>query len=145
MHGKEFLVRLVRTYFILVTLITAATFVLGLYLDPGARFGYAAFSTPLIYAACGILPNAVMYSKRELTLKEFLVRKAVQFVLIEVIILSVAFYGINIHMEKDRAIMMGICILAIYVLVHIIYWIQNYFSARKITEELISFQKNINL
>lgn len=143
MQGKEFLISSLRTYFIVVTLITVSTLVLGLYLDPDARFGYEAFASPLIYGACGILPNVVMYTKRELTMKELLVRKAVQLVLIEGFVLFAAFWGTNIYAEQKGAVIgMSGSIFVIYVLVHVIDWLQNCMSARRITEELILFQKN---
>ena len=143
MHGKKFIISLITTYFRLVTLITVATLVLGLYFDPNACFGYTVFAAPLFYGACGVLPSVVMYSKRELTVKALLVRKLIQFVLIEVLILSVAFHNTGIQGEYlDVAIGMGISIFLIYVLAHMIDWLQNYMSAKRMTEELINFQKN---
>ena len=49
MNGKEFAIRLMTTYFTLVTLITAATLGMGQYFEPEASFGYEAFASPLIY------------------------------------------------------------------------------------------------
>ena len=74
MHGKEFIMKIIRTYFTLVTLITVAIFLIGAQLAPDASLSYTAFAIPLIYAACGVLPSVVMYSRKELTVKQFLVR-----------------------------------------------------------------------
>lgn len=142
MRGKEFVADLARTYFILVTLITAATFFLGIYFDPNASFGYDAFLSPLIYAACGTLPGVVLYSRHELTLKGFLFRKALQFVLIETIVLSVAFPYASDHTSRENVLpVLGTCIFVIYVLVHVIEWGLDCLSARKMTQDLIHLQR----
>lgn len=143
-RNEAFVDSLVRTYFILVTLITAAMLILGLCFDPYARFGYEAFASPLIYGACGVLPNAVMYSKRELSVKEFLVRKAIQLVLIELLVLAAAFGGTDIPAERPNVVLvMGISIFFIFLIVHVIDWIWSCISARQITEELMSFQQKL--
>lgn len=145
MHGKEFIRNMMVSYFSLVTLITVVIFAMGLYLEPDARFGYDAFAAPLIYGACGILPNAVMYTKRELTVKEFLVRKVIQFILIEAIVLFVAFYGSDIRIkQKEIIIGVGVSVFIVYVVSHIIDWVLDYVSARRMTEELIKMQQSVN-
>lgn len=144
MHGKEFLINLITTYFALVTLITIAILILGSYFAPEASFGYIAFASPLIYGACGVIPTAVMYSKRELTMKEIVIRKIIQFFLVEGIVLAVTFQSLDIHTEQRKVLIsMAICVFIIFILAHIISWIQNYMSARQMTKELILFQQNV--
>lgn len=138
------IMEMLTSYFTLVTLITMATLVMGLCFDPEATFGYEAFATPLIYAACGVLPVVVMYSKKELSTKEFIVRKVIQFVLIEVMILFVAFYKTGIVGKRKEVIVgMGISVFVVYVLAHVIDWIQNYLSAKQMTEQLMKLQENV--
>ena len=86
MQGKELLSKMFRNYFVLVTLINAVIFVSGSIARPDARFGYSVFVMPLIYALAGILPQAVMYSNRELSIKEVLLRKFIQLLLIELLV-----------------------------------------------------------
>lgn len=143
MHGKEFWNDLIRSYFTLVTLITAATLVLGLSLEPDVRFGYEAFASPLIFALCGVVPNVVMYSKKELTIKELLVRKLLQLILIEILVLLVAFYGTEQYAKTERITAIGISIFVIYIITHIIDWFLDYRSAKKMNEELIRFQQTV--
>ena len=57
-------------FFISVTLIDLAIFILGCLLEPELKFGYEAFAYPLIYGVIGSLPGLVMYSKKELTMKQ---------------------------------------------------------------------------
>ena len=92
MRGKDFWIDFVRTYFMIVTLITLVMCVVGQVVMPDQTFGYEAFTAPLIYALVGTVPNIVLYSKHELKVKELLFRKVLQLLLIEAGVLFVAFY-----------------------------------------------------
>lgn len=143
MQGKDFINDLITTYFTLVTLITAVMYVLGIYYIPNASFGYEGFAAPLIYAAYGTLPNIVMFSKKELSVKEFLIRKAIQFILIEVIVLAVALPGTATSpYNVEIAIALAISVFVIFILSHLFDWFQNSMSARRMTEDLLAFQRN---
>lgn len=141
MHGKEFILECIRTFLTVVTLINVVMFFLGLYLMPEARFGYEAFAVPLIYGLVGTLPNLVMYSKRELKVGELVVRKIIQFILIEVFVLFTAFYN---SVEEARTMELigstAISIFVVYVIATLLDWVQNYLAAKQMTEELQRFQ-----
>lgn len=139
MHGREFVNSLLTSYFTIVTLITIVMLVLGMHFYPDASFGYVAYALPLIYGVCGVLPNVVMYSRHELSVKEFLVRKVIQLILIEVIVLFVAFGGNE--EEPSVVIATGIGIFVVFVVSHVIDWIQECLSAKRMTEDLIKLQQ----
>jgi len=142
MHGKELIRDIINTYFMLVTMIVGAMMVLGTYFMPDVRFGYEAFGTPLRYAAFGTLPNLVMYSKRELTMKQFLIRKIIQLILVEVIVIAVA---LPIEMfeggKTEIVLALAFSVFVIYLLTHLIDWFQNCAAAKQMTEELLIFQQ----
>lgn len=143
MHGKEFVIDFIRTYFSVVTLINVAILIMGLQIATDSRFGYDAFAAPLIYGAAGTLPNIVMYCKRELKVKELLFRKIVQFILIEVVVLFVAFYNqIDVAKQPKIIITVAISIFVVYVIASLIDWIQNSISAKQMTVELVKFQES---
>ena len=143
MQGKELINDMIYTYFMLVTMILGIMMVLGMNFMPEVRFGYEAFRAPLIYAFYGTLPNIVMYAKKELTVKQFLIRKIVQLVLVEIIVITVAI-PVEIMVEGNikLVISLAISILVVYILTHSIEWFQNYTMAKKMTEELLTFQEN---
>ena len=143
MQGKQLINDMIYTYFMLVTMILGVMWVLGTYFMPDATFGYQAFSAPLIYATYGTLPNLVMYARKELTLKQFLIRKAIQLILVELIVIWVAIP--KEMLEEGRmevVVLLAISIFVVYILTHLIEWFQNYSMARKMTEELLLFQQN---
>ena len=142
MSGKELIRDMINTYFMLTTMILVIMMVLGTYFMPEIRFGYDQFKVPLIYAAWGTLPNIVMYAKKELTMKQMLLRKIIQLILVEIIVLAVALPA-EIRENKNQALVISlvICVFVIYVLTHVIEWYQDSISVKKMTEELLGFQK----
>lgn len=144
MSRKEFLNDLISTYFTLVTLITALMFGMGMCIYPEEPIGYKAYAAPLIYAACGLLPNLLMYSKRELSTKELCVRKVLQLVLVEVLVLAVAFCESDEQVRKSPLVFhVGVGIFVVFVLCHVVSWIQGCLSAKKLTKALVLLQQTV--
>lgn len=142
MRGKELIRDMISTYFMLTTMILVVMTVLGTYFMPEVRFGYEQFEAPLIYAAWGTLPSIVLYAKKELTIKQMLVRKIIQLILIEVIVLRVALPAEIVESGNSALVISLIgCVFVIYLLTHAIEWYQDSVTAKKMTEELLIFQK----
>lgn len=142
MQGKELIRDMINTYFMLVTMITGVMAILGMHFIPDVQFGYEAFFTPLKYAAYGTLPNMVMYARKELTVRQFLFRKILQLLLVEIIVVAVA---VPMDAVKNGGTEMVVSlagsIFIIYILTHVIDWFQNYNTAKQMTEELLNFQR----
>ncbi len=134
---KSFLVHMMTVYFTLVTLITAAILLLGLYMEPEAEFGYSAFAEPLIFAACGTLPCVVMISRHELPIKAYIRRKIMQLILIELLVIWVS----GARIEDGSALQFAISILVIFLCAHGISWLQECYAARQMTADLIRLQE----
>ena len=142
MRGKELLNDLIFTYFMLVTMISGVMAVLGMRFISDASFGYEAFRMPLIYAVYGTLPNVVMYATQELTRKQFLVRKIIQLILIEVIVIAVALPAELLNEKNTEIIIsLGVSIFVVFLLTHLVEWFLNYTSAKQMTDELLIFQQ----
>ena len=134
---RSFLVHMMTVYFTLVTLITIAILLLGLYMEPEAEFGYSAFAEPLILAACGTLPCVVMISRHELNLKAYMLRKIMQLILIELLVIWVS----GARIEDGSALQFAISILVIFLCAHGISWLQECYAARQMTADLIRLQE----
>ncbi|MCM1335491.1 MAG: hypothetical protein NC084_12250 [Bacteroides sp.] len=144
MSLKEFLYRSLTTYLILVACITAGTAILGSLLDPEAKFNYSAFASPFIFAALGVIPNLLMYSSKELSDKQVILRKIIQFFVIEAEVVTVCILSPTIHTENVEVIVgVVISVLVIFILVNVITIVNDYLSAKQLTKELMRFQKNI--
>ncbi|MBQ6366127.1 MAG: hypothetical protein IJI61_06920 [Oscillospiraceae bacterium] len=139
---RQFLIRKLMLFFTLSTLITIAIYILGTSFDPAARFGYDGFLSPLIYAGVCVVPSLVTWSKRELKLRELLLRELLQFLLTETIVLGLAFRSSVIDTSRP-AVVIGIAgsVLVIYLLAFLISWATNSAEARETDRELQKFQR----
>ena len=137
MNLKQFLIRKLNLFFMLSALITVAVWLLGSRFDAGARFGYDALLSPLLYAGCCVLPSLVTWSKRELKRREWVARVALQFLLTEAVMLFLAF-GSPVIDTSRPAVVWGIAcsVLVIYLLVFFLQWLTNSLEAKKVNEEL---------
>lgn len=141
MKLKEFIKSTLASYFIIVTLVNVATLVLGSIFRPEQRFGYEAFLAPLLYGALGLIPVFVMYSPKELTIKQIVIRKIVQLIALEFILVLAGFGRENLKAENLALIAsFALSVLIIYVLVHVISWVLNLEMARQLTMDLQSYQ-----
>lgn len=145
MSFKEHLKSLLSFYFIIVTLINAATFILGEIFRPDDTFGYDAFLSPLIYAAISLVPMLCMYSKKELTLKQHIFREVLQLIAIEIVLIGFGLGEKCLDPENFAlTASFALSVLIIFVLVSIIAWLLDMKTARQLTSDLKSFQDRVS-
>ncbi|MDO4836671.1 MAG: hypothetical protein Q4B07_09550 [Clostridia bacterium] len=143
MEFKRFLVNNLILFFMLSTLITVAVSLIGLLFDGDARFGYGGMLVPIKYAALCMLPTLVTWSKRELSAKAMLLRKAVMLVLIESVILFIAFTSDVINTSRIEVVLViAGSVLVIFVVAHLFMWLKEAAEAKKLNRELEAFQKH---
>lgn len=144
MNIKEMLYRSLMTFFVLVTFITAGIMILGLAFDPDAKFGYDAYFSPFVFAFLGVLPNLIIYSSKELSNKQIIVRKLIQLAVIEAEVIGVCMASPLINTEKDGVIAgVSVSVFVIFILTNFVIIINDYFSAKKLTKDLMRFQENV--
>lgn len=113
MSFTEFLKKLLINYFIIVTGITVAIAIIGLSFYPKERLPYNAFFSPLIFGAVATLPAVVMYSKKELTFKQMLIRRILHFIILEISQLGIG-YITGLIKSFDMVLMLSSSVLAVY-------------------------------
>lgn len=142
MDFKRFVLDKLYLFFMLTTLITVAVYVLGSVYDPGASFGYGAFMSPIVYAACCVIPTFVTYSEREMKPRELLGRMAIELILIEAVVLFISFRSRAIDTDKSSVVLALVgSVLVIYVLAALISWLKDSAEAKKLNADLLEFQQ----
>jgi hypothetical protein len=126
-------------YFIITTFVTAAIAVMGLSLDPAARFGYEAFFSPLIFGLVGILPSFVTYSRKELSLRQTLIRKALHVIVLEAMLLAFGSWAGVLHGAVDASFF-GLAVFIVYLMVNLINYLTGKKDAGEINKTLKSLQ-----
>lgn len=145
MSLKEHLKSVMSLYFVIVTLINGATFILGEIFRPDERFGYDAFLSPLIYAAISLVPMLCMYSKKELTLKQHILREFFQLVAIEVILIGFGLGAKSLQPENlTLTASFALSVFIIYMLVLLIAWLLDMRVAQQLNSDLKKFQNKFS-
>ena len=131
------------SFFISVTLINVAMLILGSILQPDQKFGYEAFAYPIIYGVIGSLPGLVMFSRKELTVKQTIIREIIQMFLIVALIIAFMFGRFKVDRETiPQVIGVAVSVMIVYVLVIFFGWLIDLRTANKMTEDLKRFQAN---
>ena len=144
-YWKDHLKECLRNYFIIVTGINLAIFILGMIFRPDQKLGYDAFLYPIVYGAITSIPNLLMVEKKEPTIRQAIFREIIGVILISAILLTTMFAGMKITGEL---IVIGcgivVSVICITVLVNVISWILDSKKAESLTNDLVAFQNKIN-
>ncbi|WP_034450731.1 hypothetical protein [Butyrivibrio sp. AE2032] len=142
---KEHIKDNLMNFFIIVTLVNIVIFISGSLMAPEQNLTYTAFLVPIIDGLLGIIPGLVMYSKRELTVKQMIVREIIQLLSIELIILFFTFGFSGFSVEKiPLMITVAVSVAVVYVLVYVIRFFLDIRSAKKMTDDLKAFQASLS-
>lgn len=131
--------KIMISYFVSTTCICAAMALIGMIFEPDTRFGYEAFLSPLIFGVVAVFPSLVHYSKEELSLKQTAVRNVIHFILLEILILSVLYFG-GILTDFVMTISLGVSIFIIDITVDLVLWINDKKTAKEFNDALKELQ-----
>ena len=138
MSKKEFMGQVFISFFVVVTCINLGMAFMGMIYAPDTRFGYEALLFPVFYGFLGILPSAVLYSRKELTVKQMLLRKIIQLILIEAIMVGIVFFlgGTDFNTLLPFMVM----VLAVCLAAEGILWLAAGKKVKKLNAQLKRFQ-----
>ena len=139
---KEQLIRALRLYTLLVTLITVALIVLGRLLDRERVFSYEAFISPLFYALIGTAATVITRSDKELCVRSLIIRKIISLLLIEGAIIFIALKADTIPTEKSWVVPgLALGVFVVFILTHIILYFIDRKEAEKLNADLARYQE----
>ena len=142
MEFKKFLFNKLLLFFLLSTLITVTISLMGSAFDGEARLTYGDMLAPLQYAALCMLPTLVTWSRKELSPKQMLLRKGLMLVLIEAVVLFLAFTSSKIDTDRLSVVLtLAGSVLVIFVLAHLFLWLKDSAEAKRMNRDLEQFQK----
>ena len=115
-------------------------------LEPDVKFGDEVFTYPLIYGLLGTLPGLIMYSRKELTIKQTIIREVIQMFMVVVIIIGFMFGRYKFVPETlPKIIGVSVSVVIVYVLVTFFGWLIDLRTAGKMTEDLKKIQEKASL
>lgn len=140
MKFRDFLIQRLHLFFFLVTMILLTQMVLGSIMEPDLVLHYSDFAGTFLMAGLGVLPTFVGYSKKELTLRQLLVREAIQLVMIEGIMVWITTKRLEGPEKIKTAILVCISVAVIFAMVLLMSWLRQRQESQKMTEQLKKLQ-----
>lgn len=139
MKYKSKLSEMLIAFFVCTACITILQGALGMLFFPKEQLGYDAFLTPPIFGAISILFGVVTWSKKELSVKQVLVRRGIHLLLIEGMVFGLNYLVGNIFPLKE-SVVLAVGIAAVFVAVYVILWINDKRSADSFNQKLKEYQ-----
>lgn len=139
MGNKGKMTEFLMAFFVCATCISFLEGVLGMVFFPEDTFGYEAFFSPPLFGFLSVLLGMVTKSKRELTVKEVLARRALHLLLIELMIFGTN-YAAGLHFNVLFSIMLALSVAAVFVAVYVVMWLNDRKSAALFNEKLKEYQ-----
>lgn len=131
MEFKGFIHALIRQYFVIYTGSMIATFCFCQAFYQGEALPVSYLAWMLLFSLCGTLPGIIFYSKKELSPKQWMVRKGIHFVLLECVLLT-AGKVLGMYRGIKQGFWFAITVLAVYAFVSVF----GYWSEKKTAEAL---------
>ncbi len=140
---KERLRETAKNFFISTVLIIAAMYVTGSLFAPDQTFGYEVMIYPLIYGFLACIPSFVMYTNKELSVRQVLIRNIIQLIIILAIVEAMVFRG-HISEFTPQAVAVAVSVVVIYFGVLLIRYKMDQKTAQEMTDQLKAFQNKTN-
>ena len=145
MSLTEFAKDRLRDFFMITALVNIVMYVLGSIYMKGNVLEYSALLQPPLYGFFGTLPSWIMYSKRELPMKQYLIRKIISVLILEILLILVTFPGDYMNPGNAGMILsFAVSVLIVYLLVAGISWLLDKKSADAMMKELEMFQRSVS-
>lgn len=142
MKNKSDFMEPIIAFMVCTTCITILEGVVGMILYPEQKFGYDAFFSPPLFGFCSVLLGVVTYSKKELSVRQVLIRRGIHLLLIEGLIFGVN-YAAGIVFESMSILILAAAIALVFVTVYVVLWLNDKRSAEMFNEQLKRYQRQI--
>ena len=139
MKHKSKIMEALISFCVCTSCITILEGVLGMLFFPEIKLDYGAFFSPPLFGAFSVLLGAVTYSKREQSVREVLIRRALHLLLIEAMVFGLN-YASGFVFSTVVAVSLALGIAIIFVLVYLIIWLNDRRSADLFNQKLKEFQ-----
>lgn len=142
MNDKTKFSELIVAFCVCTTCINILEGVLGMLLYPEQLLKYDAFFVPPIFAFFSVVLGMVTWSKKELTIKQVLVKRILHLLLIEIMV-----FGLN-YLDGHRfplyaALSLAVGIAVVFVAVYVILWLVDRRSAKLFNRQLKRYQEEL--
>ena len=140
MNQKSKLSEIIVSFCISTTCIILLQGIMGMFFFPDELLPYDAFFTAPAFGALSELFGLVTLSKRELPVKEVLVRRLIHLLLIEGMVFGLNYLAGNIFTPMVSVIL-AVGVAVVFVTVYFVLWLLDRKSAKLFNQQLKQFQE----
>ena len=137
---KEKIKRLMEVFLICHFLISMAVGICGTVMEPDYLLNYTDLFDPAIMALFCTLPTLLETRINKISTVQFVVRKVIQILIIEGIVLSMIYFGSIGLRNSVEVIVVAVAVLFVYCGVSVIDWISSYLEAEDLNRKLAQMQ-----
>lgn len=142
MNRQSKLSEMMMAFFVSTACITILEGTMGMLFFPDEKLTYHAFFAPPIMGLCSVLFGFVTWSKKELTIKETLLRRGIHLLLIECLVFGLNYVeGIIFPFKVAISLTLGIAV--VFVAVYVVLWVNDSRSAKRFNKKLREYQKKV--
>lgn len=131
------------TFCICTTGITLLSGIMGLIFFPEEKVGYEAFFSPPLFGFLSVLCGAVTFSRKELSIRQVMMRRVLQLALIEAMVFGLN-YAEGVVFEPVAALSLMMSIAVVFVAVYLVLWLNDRKSAKDFNVKLKEYQADRN-
>lgn len=135
MELRSILKKCMLDFFLIQAGITFAIGVIEYIGSPASGAAQYIFFMPFVYAFFCVIPSVVVYSSKELSIKQMLVRKAIHFVLIELIVMLIS-YKTGVLASTFMRIAIPLSAAAVYIMVNVLEYLFCKLEADTMTKKI---------
>lgn len=138
---KEIMKKLAEVFLICHFLISIAIGICGMILGPDTKLGYVDMFVPTLMAFLCTLPTLFTIQPEKLTIKQIVLRKILQILMVEVIVLSMVHFGFHGINSICGAFTVAVFVLLVFAGVSLIDWVKGSIEAEDLNRRLAQLQK----
>lgn len=137
---KEIMKRLLEVFLICHFMISMGIGISGSIMEPGAALKYEDLFEPAIMALLCTLPTLLTIHTDGLSMKQLVLRKIIQVLIVEGIVLSLIHFGTSgLHSVVEILIVFS-AVLFVFAGVSLIDWASGYMEAKELNRMLVQMQ-----
>lgn len=136
MHDGSVLKRLLFDYIMVAAEITLSVAIIGSIFAGDEVITYHYFFIPFLMAAACMLPCLIIYLNEQLTIRQVLIQRVIQFVILEVVVLAFARWMIGDMLTLPLGIVITISLIIIDIGTYLLEWYFERAEATRLNEQL---------
>lgn len=136
----ETAVRYFRVFLTTHLVISINTAIVGQHLEPNACLTYRSMWGPVIMAFLCMLPSLLLHSKKDLSIRQIMLRRVIQVLMIEGIVLGFLYLVVPMR-DIKAAFVVAASVVIVYGVICVIDWVQGCMDAGKMNRRLEQLKK----